>query len=87
VRIGLPKRGPDGKPVLNEKGEPEIAWQPKLAASCVTAVADGMAVDTLSEVVGEVEVGEVELTPLKEAVERKKDINRSLLALSRILAL
>ncbi|RTI56726.1 ATP-dependent 6-phosphofructokinase, partial [Thermus scotoductus] len=34
------------------------------------------------------EVQEVlELTPLKEAVERKKDINRSLLALSRILAL
>jgi 6-phosphofructokinase 1 len=36
--------------------------------------------------VGEVE-GEVELTPLKEAVERKKDINRALLALSRVLAL
>jgi len=29
----------------------------------------------------------VELTPLKEAVERKKDINRALLALSRVLAL
>jgi len=29
----------------------------------------------------------VELTPLKEAVERKKDINRTLLSLSRVLAL
>jgi len=36
--------------------------------------------------VGEV-AGEVELTPLKEAVERRKDIHHGLLALSRVLAL
>jgi 6-phosphofructokinase 1 len=41
---------------------------------------------TSGVMVGEVE-GEVELIPLKEAVERKKDINRALLALSRVLAL
>nr|WP_126203936.1 2Fe-2S iron-sulfur cluster-binding protein [Thermus scotoductus] len=69
VRIGLPKRGPDGKPVLNEKGEPEIAWQPKLAASCVTAVADGMVVDTLSEVVREAQAGMVEFTLLNHPLD------------------
>ncbi|MFN4070051.1 MAG: NADH-quinone oxidoreductase subunit NuoG [Thermus caldifontis] len=69
VRIGLPKRGPDGKPVLNDKGEPEIAWQPKLAASCVTAVADGMVVDTLSEVVREAQAGMVEFTLLNHPLD------------------
>lgn len=69
VRIGLPKRGSDGKPVLNEKGEPEIAWQPKLAASCVTAVADGMVVDTLSEVVREAQAGMVEFTLLNHPLD------------------
>jgi NADH-quinone oxidoreductase subunit G len=69
VRIGLPKRGPDGKPLLNEKGEPEIAWQPKLAASCVTAVAEGMVVDTLSEVVREAQAGMVEFTLLNHPLD------------------
>ncbi|KHG66055.1 NADH-quinone oxidoreductase [Thermus sp. 2.9] len=69
VRIGLPKRGPDGKPLLNEKGEPEIQWQPKLAASCVTAVAEGMVVDTLSEVVREAQAGMVEFTLLNHPLD------------------
>jgi NADH-quinone oxidoreductase subunit G len=69
VRIGLPKKGPDGKPVLDEKGEPEIAWQPKLAASCVTAVAEGMVVDTLSEVVREAQAGMVEFTLLNHPLD------------------
>ncbi|WP_243031929.1 6-phosphofructokinase [Thermus altitudinis] len=54
----------------------------RLGAAAVEALAGG----TSGVMVGEVE-GEVELTPLKEAVERKKDINRALLALSRVLAL
>ncbi|MFD3005900.1 6-phosphofructokinase [Thermus tengchongensis] len=54
----------------------------RLGAAAVQALAGG----TSGVMVGEVE-GEVELTPLKEAVERKKDINRALLALSRVLAL
>ncbi|WP_135257244.1 6-phosphofructokinase [Thermus caldilimi] len=54
----------------------------RLGAAAVEALAGG----TSGVMVGEVE-GEVELTPLKEAVERKKDINRTLLALSRVLAL
>ncbi|TBH21378.1 NADH-quinone oxidoreductase subunit NuoG [Thermus thermamylovorans] len=69
VRIGLPKRGPDGKPLLTEGGEPEIAWQPKLAASCVTAVAEGMVVDTLSEVVREAQAGMVEFTLLNHPLD------------------
>lgn len=54
----------------------------RLGAAAVQSLAGG----TSGVMVGEVE-GEVELTPLKEAVERKKDINRALLALSRVLAL
>ncbi|MCS7218891.1 MAG: NADH-quinone oxidoreductase subunit NuoG [Thermus sp.] len=69
VRIGLPKRGPDGKPLLTPEGEPEIAWQPKLAASCVTAVAEGMVVDTLSEVVREAQAGMVEFTLLNHPLD------------------
>ncbi len=69
VRIGLPKRGPDGKPLLDERGEPEIQWQPKLAASCVTSVTEGMVVDTLSEVVREAQAGMVEFTLLNHPLD------------------
>ncbi|GAA6757517.1 NADH-quinone oxidoreductase subunit NuoG [Thermus oshimai] len=69
VRIGLPKRGPDGKPLLDEKGEPEIQWQPKLAASCVTAVAEGMVVDTLSDLVRQAQAGMVEFTLLNHPLD------------------
>lgn len=54
----------------------------RLGAAAVEALAGG----TSGVMVGEVE-WKVELTPLKEAVERRKDINRALLALSRVLAL
>ncbi|WP_026175127.1 NADH-quinone oxidoreductase subunit NuoG [Thermus igniterrae] len=69
VRVGLPKKGPDGKPVLDAKGEPEIAWQPKLAASCVTPVAEGMVVDTLSDLVKEAQAGMVEFTLLNHPLD------------------
>ncbi len=69
VRIGLPKKGPDGKPVLDEKGEPEILWQPKLAASCVTPVAEGMVVDTLSDLVRQAQAGMVEFTLLNHPLD------------------
>lgn len=54
----------------------------RLGAAAVEALTGGAS----GVMVGEVE-GEVEITPLKEAVERRKDIRRDLLALSRVLAL
>lgn len=54
----------------------------RLGAAAVEALVGGAS----GVMVGEVE-GEVDLTPLKEAVERRKDINRALLRLSQVLAL
>ncbi|MER3425755.1 MAG: 6-phosphofructokinase [Thermus sp.] len=54
----------------------------RLGAMAVEALSGG----TSGVMVGEVE-GEVELTPLKDAVERKKDINRALLDLARVLSI
>jgi len=62
VKTGAPRKGPDGSLVLDEKGQPKIFWAPKLAASCVTAVTEGMAIDTLSDEVQHAQSGMVELT-------------------------
>ena len=43
VEIGMPRLGPDRKPVLAADGTPEIAWMPKVQTGCTTPVADGMA--------------------------------------------
>jgi len=50
VEVGMPKLGPDRKPVLLADGNPEIAWMPKVQTACTTPVADGMHVRTASEV-------------------------------------
>ncbi len=50
VEVGLPKLGPDRKPVTGPDGAPEIAWMPKVQTGCTTTVADGMHVRTESEV-------------------------------------
>ncbi|GEM86127.1 molybdopterin-dependent oxidoreductase [Meiothermus granaticius] len=62
VKTGAPRKGPDGSFILDENGQPKIFWAPKLAASCVTAVTDGMAIDTLSDEVKHAQSGMVELT-------------------------
>jgi NADH-quinone oxidoreductase subunit G len=47
VEVGTPKMDPaTRKPVLDEAGNPVIAWMPKLQAACTTAVTEGMAVRT-----------------------------------------
>ena len=48
VEVGMPKRGPDGKPVTGADGTPEIAWMPKPQTGCTTYVAEGMHVRTAS---------------------------------------
>jgi len=50
VEVGMPKLGPDRKPVLGPDGQPEIAWMPKVQTGCTTTVADGMQVQTESAV-------------------------------------
>ena len=62
VKAGSPRKGPDGNWILDEKGQPKIFWMPKPVASCVTAVSEGMAIDTLSDEVKHAQSGMVELT-------------------------
>lgn len=62
VRVGSTRKGPDGQWVLGDDGQPRVFWQPKMAASCVTAVSDGMWIDTLSDEVKHAQSGMVELT-------------------------
>ena len=50
VEIGMPRLGPDRKPVVGADGQPEIAWMPKVQTGCTTSVADGMHVRTESQV-------------------------------------
>ncbi|GIW24330.1 molybdopterin-dependent oxidoreductase [Meiothermus sp.] len=61
VKTGSPRKGPDGQFIL-EDGQPKIFWMPKLAAACITAVSDGMVIDTLSDEVKHAQSGMVELT-------------------------
>ena len=61
VRIGSPRKGPDGNFIM-EGGQPKIFWLPKLSAACITAVSDGMMVDTLSDEVRHAQSGMIELT-------------------------
>lgn len=62
ARVGSYRKGPSGEYMLDELGNPRVFWQPKMAATCVTAVADGMFVDTLSDEVQHAQSGMVELT-------------------------
>lgn len=55
VEVGTPKIDPATKqPVLDEQGQPVIAWMPKLQAGCTTVVSEGMAVRTLTPAVADV---------------------------------
>ncbi|WP_036199859.1 molybdopterin-dependent oxidoreductase [Meiothermus ruber] len=68
VRTGSPRKGPDGNFIM-EDGQPKIFWMPKLAAACITAVTDGMVVDTLSDEVKHAQSGMVELTLLNHPLD------------------
>jgi NADH-quinone oxidoreductase subunit G len=48
VDVGMPKLGPDKKPVLDAEGKPVIVFAPKLSIGCNTPVAEGMVVQTRS---------------------------------------
>ncbi|HEY6041815.1 MAG TPA: NADH-quinone oxidoreductase subunit NuoG [Anaerolineae bacterium] len=54
VEVGTPRMDPaTRKPVLDDKGNPVIAWMPKPQASCTTVVSEGMVVKTNSPAVAD----------------------------------
>ncbi len=63
VKTGGPRKNPDGSTILDDStGQAKIFWAPKLVASCVTSVTDGMVIDTVSDEVKHAQAGMVELT-------------------------
>lgn len=60
VELGMPKMGPDRKPVVGADGRPEIAWGPRPAISCATEISEGMGVRTDSPMVQECRNGVME---------------------------
>ncbi|HUJ08509.1 MAG TPA: molybdopterin-dependent oxidoreductase [Verrucomicrobiae bacterium] len=60
VDVGMPKLGPDKKPVLDPEGKPVTVFGPKLAIGCNTLVAEGMVVHTRSEKVVKAREGVME---------------------------
>jgi NADH-quinone oxidoreductase subunit G len=54
VEVGTPRLDPATRqPVLDEQGQPVIAWMPKLQTACTTPISEGMAVRTATPQVGE----------------------------------
>jgi NADH-quinone oxidoreductase subunit G len=60
IEMGMPKLGPDRKPIMSAEGRPEIAWIPRPQISCAQDVAEGMAIRTDSPMVRECRQGVME---------------------------
>jgi NADH-quinone oxidoreductase subunit G len=60
IEMGMPKMGPDRKPIIAADGKPEIAWIPRPQISCAQDVAEGMAIRTDSKMVQECREGVME---------------------------
>lgn len=60
VKVGTPKRGPDGQIVKNAEGKPEIGFIPKLQIGCATPVTEGMVIETSSPDVQKARTGVME---------------------------
>ncbi|HWB58518.1 MAG TPA: 2Fe-2S iron-sulfur cluster-binding protein, partial [Chthoniobacteraceae bacterium] len=60
IEMGMPKMGPDRKPVIGADGKPEIAWIPRPQISCAQDVAEGMGVRTNSPMVQDCRKGVME---------------------------
>jgi len=60
VETGMPKMGPDKRPVLKPDGTPEFAWGPRPQIACATQVSEGMAVRTHSKLAEECRKGVME---------------------------
>ena len=60
IEMGMPKMGPDRKPVMAADGHAEIAWIPRAQISCAQDIVDGMGVRTDSPMVQECRKGVME---------------------------
>ncbi len=60
IEMGMPKMGPDRKPILGADGHPEINWMPRPQISCATDVSEGLGVRTNSPLVEECRRGVME---------------------------
>jgi NADH-quinone oxidoreductase subunit G len=63
AKAGSPRKNPDGTWMLDEvTGEPKIFYFPNPVATCVTAISEGMVIDTLAPESEKAQRGMVELT-------------------------
>jgi NADH-quinone oxidoreductase subunit G len=53
IEMGLPKMGPDRKPVIGPDGHNEINWMPRPQIGCATNISEGMGLRTDSPIVQE----------------------------------
>jgi NADH-quinone oxidoreductase subunit G len=60
IEMGMPKMGPDRKPILAADGKPEIGWIPRPQISCAQDIAEGMGIRTDSQMVKECRQGVME---------------------------
>jgi NADH-quinone oxidoreductase subunit G len=60
IEMGMPKMGPDRKPVIGPDGKAEIGWIPRPQISCAQDIAEGMGVRTDSPMVKECRQGVME---------------------------
>jgi NADH-quinone oxidoreductase subunit G len=60
IEMGMPKMGPDRKPVTGDDGMPVINWMPRPQISCAQDVAEGMGVRTTSPLVEDCRRGVME---------------------------
>ena len=60
VEMGMPKMGPDRKPIMGTDGRAEIGWIPRPQISCAQDVAEGMGIRTDSPMVKECRQGVME---------------------------
>jgi NADH-quinone oxidoreductase subunit G len=60
IEMGMPKMGPDRKPVLGADGKPELNWMPRPQISCAMEVSEGLGVRTSSPLVQECRQGVME---------------------------
>ena len=60
IEMGMPKMGPDRKPVLDDDGKPEINWMPRPQICCASDVSEGLGVRTQSPLVEECRRGVME---------------------------
>ncbi len=60
IEMGMPKMGPDRKPVTGDDGMPMINWMPRPQISCAQDVAEGMGVRTSSPLVEDCRRGVME---------------------------